>query len=164
MSVKSVVGNLSRNVGDKISSYHSIGQSIIEKTLSHLGTRASNIWDGGFVGMSASGVEDLKKNMDKYCNDVQDIVKYFDANAVISEAIKGTEIEAAIHQYLNSIKELLMAYVGTMRQEIAEINEAYENFVVTTQGNISKDVEGVASDITSEAEKITGEAGNIKLD
>ena len=164
MSVKSVVGNLEHGINDSISTALRSAKQLVDQAVGDLANRAVHIWDGGFIGMSYDGVGNLKASLKKYCETIQEQIDKFNANAEIDKAIKGTVIEYAMHQYLDSVKDLLKAYVSTLKQEIAELDEAYANFVVTTQASISRDVEAVASDITKEAQEITNESGNIKLD
>lgn len=164
MSVKSVVGNFTQDVGDRISGFlHSTGTQI-ENITGALGTSIPHFWDGGFVGMSEAGKTELKTNLANYCKSVQDTMSKFDAYGAVSSAIKGTKVDEALHQYLASMKTLLDAYVSTMKQEIAELDEAYENFVGVTQTSIAKDVEGMSKDVASTAKNILDETDKIKLD
>lgn len=155
MSVQSVVGNFTKTVQDTISNTLHNTKGAIENIIGTVNAHASSFWDGGFVGMSYEEKEAFKEHLGKYVDDVQSIIDGFDANATISMAIKGKDIEPAVHDYLNSMKQLLKAYVSTVKQEIAEIDEAYENFVGQAQRSISSDVETMSSDIKNQAEKVS---------
>ena len=154
MSVQSVVGNITHDIGDGADIVLNQVRGRVEALIGSIGTGIGSIWDGGFVGMSLDGKEEFKTQLGKYITDVQAIIQNFNANAQIDTAIKGTQIEPAVHNYLDSMKRLLEAYVSMLKQALFEIDEAYENFVVKTQGSISSDVEQMSSDIKQQAEQV----------
>lgn len=59
-------------------------------------------------------------------------------------------------RFIAAIKELLTAYVSTMKQEIEEADEAYQNFMQSGQS--------VAQDVNSAASEIRSNASSIRLD
>lgn len=153
MSIRSMVGNATRTVQNNIGSVLNEASSFLENATGTITTQAAHLWDGGFAGMSESGIQELVNILEKYCADMETIINGFNADADLSGAIKGSQIEPAIRKYVESVKKLLQAYVSRIRVEKDEANEAWTNFR-DRQQEISQDVEQVSSDIQQEAEKI----------
>lgn len=153
MSIRSTVGNIAHNVQDRLSSILTTGKTQIENIVGSVTTSLSNIWSGGFTGMSESGMTELKTQLTNYCQEVQDLIDGFDQTGDITSALKG-DVQTAAYDFIDAIKKLLQAYVSTMKQEIAEADEAYQNFVSSGQ-SIAQDVQAAASDIRSNASSIS---------
>ena len=166
MAIKDVTAGFERNVSDNISEYLRTTKSAIDNIIGDFKkTGASEFWeDIGFVGMSAAEKTQLKVNLNGYCESIQNIIQGFEANAKLDEVIKGDVVSEAMHTYLQSIKDLLKAYVAIMKQEINEIDEAYNNFVEKTQGSIATDVGAMAKDISSKANDIIEASSHISLE
>lgn len=156
MSISSTIGNISYNVQDNISSLLSFGRTSIENIVGTTTTSLSNLWDGGFTGMSEAEMENLKQALTKYCADIQDVISGFDQTGDITQALKG-DVQTAAYDFIAAIKVLLQAYVSTMKQEIAEADEAYRNFVASGK-SISQDVQAAAADIRQNAKSISLDA------
>lgn len=154
-SIRSTIGNFEHLVHDTISSVLASARTQIQNLVGTATSRLSNIWSGGFTGMSEQGMADLKAQLSSYCQDVQDLIDSFDQTGDITSALRG-EVQTAAYDFIAAIKSLLQAYVSTMRQEIDEADEAYRNFA-SSDKSISQDVESSASDIRSNA-------NNIRLD
>ena len=103
--------------------------------------------------MSESGMAELKTQLQNYCSEIQAQIDQFDQTGDITGALKG-EVQNAAYDFIAAIKTLLQAYVSTMKQEIAEADEAYQNFISAGQ-SISSDVQSAASDIRSNASNIS---------
>lgn len=153
MSIRSTVGNFAFNVQDNISSVLTTTRSQIENIVGSTTTALSNVWSGGFVGMSQSGMDDLKTKLTDYCDGLQLAIDGFDQNGDITSALQG-EVQTAAYDFIAAVKELLQAYVSTLKQEIAEADQAYNNFMSSGK-SISQDVENAASDIRSNASQIS---------
>lgn len=152
MNIRSTSGNILHNVQDNLSSALISGKTAIENIVGTATTSLSNIWGGGFTGMSKEGIEELKTSLNKYCQEIEELIGGFDQNGDITMALQG-DTQTAAYDFIDAIKQLLQAYVSTMRQEIDEADEAYNNFAMSSQ-SISQDVESAAQDIRSNASQI----------
>ncbi len=153
MSIRSTIGNFSYSVKDVLSTTLTTARTQINNIVGTTTTSFSNLWDGGFTGMSESGIAELKTQLENYCQEIQSIINGFDQTGDITMALKG-EVQTAAYDFIEAIKVLLQAYVSTMKQEIAEAEDAYRNFVSSGQ-SISQDVRDAASDIRSNASSIS---------
>lgn len=154
-NIQSAVGSMVYGVQDVLSSTLSSARVHLDNIIGTVTTGLSHVYDGGFTGMSESGLEELKIYLNNYCNEVQQLIDGFDQTGDITSALKG-EVQTAAYDYIAAIKKLLQAYVSTMRQEIAEIDEAYRNFVTANQS--------ISQNVTSAAEEIRSQATGIQLD
>ncbi len=152
MSIRSTVGNMNHSFKDTISSTLTTIKTKLEGIVGSTSTALSNIWSGGFTGMSESGMTALKESLKTYCQEIEELIASFDQRGDITSALKG-EVQDASYEFIAAIKELLQAYVSTMKQEIAEADQAYQNFVSSGK-SISQDVQNSASDIRSNASSI----------
>ena len=152
MAIKSTLGNMSYSVQDTLSSILTTTKTQIGNIVGSVSTSLSNIWQGGFTGMSESGFAELKTQLSNYCNDVQGLIDGFDQTGDITSALKG-DVQTAAYEFIGAIKELLKAYVSRMRQEISEADEAYANFLQSSQ-SISQDVQSAAQEIRTNASQI----------
>ena len=152
-SIRSTIGNMTHNVQDTLSSVLTTARTQIENIVGSTTTTLSNLWSGGFTGMSESGIAELKIQLSNYCQDVQNLIDSFDQTGDITSALQG-DVQTAAYDFIAAIKTLLQAYVSTMKQEITEVDEAYQNFIASGQ-SISQDVTSAASDIRSNASSIS---------
>lgn len=153
MSIKSTIGGFIRDVQDNLSSILVTAKTQIEGIVGGIGASLSDIWSGGFTGMSEAGIAELKVQIGKYISDVQALIDGFDQTGDITSALKG-DTQTAAYDFIAAIKKLLQAYVSTMKQELAEVDEAYTNFMASSQ-SIAQDVNEAASDIRSNASQIS---------
>lgn len=153
MSVRSTVGNITHSVDDVVSNALSGARTALENIVGNVSTSLSNIWSGGFVGMSESGMQELCAQIENYCQSIEDSISQFDEKGNIENALKG-DVQVAAVDFIAAVKELLQEYVGTMRQEINESEEAYDNFIQSGK-SISQDVETAANDIRGTADSIS---------
>lgn len=153
MSIRSTVGNITHSVQDTLSSVLTTAKTQIENIVGTTTTSLTNIWSGGFTGMSESGMAELKTQLTNYCQEIQELIESFDQTGDITVALKG-DVQTAAYDFIAAIKTLLQAYVSTMKQEIAEADEAYRNFLASGQ-SIAQDVSDAASDIRSNASNIS---------
>lgn len=152
MAISNVVGNFTHNVRDSLSTTLTTAKTQIENIVGSTSTSLSNVWSGGFTGMSDAGMSELKTQLTTYCQEIEDLIESFDQSGDITSALKG-DVQTATYDFIAAIKTLLKAYVSTMKQEIAEADEAYNNFLQAGQ-SISQDVNDAASDIRSNASSI----------
>lgn len=152
--IGSAVGSIVHDASIDVSSILNDSRSAMEATVGEVTNSLANInlYSGGFTGMSKEGMESLKSALTTFCNNIQDTISNFKQDGDISSALKGQTQEAAI-DFIEQIKSLLQAYVSLMRAEIAEADEAYENFM-NVEKSISSDVQSTAQDIRSNASKI----------
>lgn len=114
-----------------------------------------NIFNGGFAGMSEAGMSELASEINKYCKRIEAKIAEFNEHGDIEVALKG-DVQVAALDFVAAIKELLRAYVSTMRQEITEAKEAYQNFLAAGRQ--------ISQDIQSDAGEIRSNASDIRLD
>ncbi len=151
-NIRSTVGNITHNVQDTISSVLNTASIKMENIVGTVQTGLTNMFSGGFIGMSADGMAELTNILRNYCEEVQGIISGFDQTGDITSALKG-DVQDAAYDFIAAIKQLLEAYVSRMLQEIDEANQAYENFMKSGQ-SISQDVQTAAQDIRSNADEI----------
>lgn len=152
MSLQSVIGGLAGakdNVNDAILAQ---SRARLENIVGNIGAGLSNFWDGGFAGIDENGFEDLKAAIRKYCDVIEGIIAEFNEQAKMESAYKGSIQEASV-DFIRSVKEILQAYVSTMKRNIDDANLAFQNYKSGAQ-QISQNVISDASDIRSEASKI----------
>lgn len=152
MSIRSFLGNTVNVVGDTAGSVINSARITLENIVGSVTTGFSNLWEGGFTGMSQTGVEDLKAALQKYCDDIEAIINGFDETGDISAALKGEAQQAAI-DFIKAIKTMLEAWVSQIKVNISELDEAYRLFTEDNK-NIAQDVQQAASDIRQNAEQI----------
>ena len=155
MSLQSRVGDIVNQVEDQINNLVSQASTSFENTVGSISTNLNNIWSGGFAGMSDQGMETLKSALTTFCNDLQATINGFDEQGNLEVALKG-EAQAAAVEFVSAVKQLLQAYVSRMKQQIAEADQAYQNWLAASGG--------LASDVRSDATEIRNNANSIKLD
>lgn len=151
-NIKSTVGNITRGVDAFSSGKITLVKSKIESLIGNTTASLSNIWSGGFTGMSESGMLELKDALSKYCDEIQAKIDSFDQTGDITSAFKG-RIQEGMYDFIDATKLLLQSYVSTMRVEIDEAEEAYKNFAGSDL-SISQDIQSAAQDIRSNASSI----------
>lgn len=152
MSIQSAVGNIERSVDNTLDTLISGARTSFENILGSLGTSLSNIWDGGFAGIDESNFPVLKEYITKYCSDIEAIISGFNEQARVEVAYKGS-VQTASTDFIKAVKDILQAYVSTMKRNIADADLAFKNYAAGAQ-QISQNVTSDASDIRSEAAKI----------
>ena len=151
-NIQSTIGNITRGVEANLSGKLTNLGTQIESIVGNATASLSNIWAGGFTGMSETGIIELKDALSKFCDEIQAKIDSFDQTGDITSAFKGKS-QTAVYEFIAAIKTLLQAYVSTMRVEIDEAEEAYRNFASSDQ-TISQNVQSAASEIRSNASSI----------
>ena len=154
-NIQSTIGNITRGVEAFSSGKLTNLGTQIESIVGNATASLSNIWAGGFTGMSESGIIELKDALTKYCDEIQAKIDSFDQSGDITSAFKGKS-QTAVYDFISAIKSLLQAYVSTMRVEIDEAEEAYKNFANSDQS--------IAQNVQSAADEIRSNANSIRLD
>ena len=152
MSIQSTVGNIKHNIGDNVSTVVSQGKSRLASIVNSTTTSFRNVWTGGFAGMSDTGIQELKNQLNKFCKEIDDLISSFDQEGDITQALKG-DPQTAAYEFIDAVKKLLVAYVSQMRKEISEMDDAYASFVESGK-SIASDVNAAAQDIRANAEAI----------
>ncbi len=162
MSIRSQVGNLSYNAKDAISTIVTAANTRLSNLFNTVTTGLGNLYSGGFVGMSQSGMQDLISAVNDYCDKIEAEIDAFKADGNRDDAYAG-EINEAVETYLVQLKAMLAAYVSTMRAETEEAAIAYNAFH-DAEENISQDVVTDSESVASEAESIRKESTEIPLE
>jgi len=155
MSLQSYVGDITHNIGTTVNDLLNQAQNGLKQINGSVQTALSTIWSGGFAGISESGLQNVERAIDTYIASIQQIINEFKPEGDIEIALKGAPHDAAVN-FIASVKQLLDAYVSTMRNEKNEMWEAYNNYKKAGQ-NISQQV-------TQDADAIRQNADSIKVD
>ena len=165
--MRSAIGEFEHSTSDLISQTLIKEKSAIEEICYGIAGRIkygdADFWRGGFIGMSEAGKEELKSAIRTYIENIQEAISIFDTHYSIKEGIKGTAINEALDDFIRSVKMLLQSYVDLLKQELGEINDAYDNFVTKTQGVIKEDIGQMSGYITDNANRIMDEAKNLDM-
>lgn len=152
MSIQSWWGNVTSDVegwfNNKLGNIKTKLESVVGTTT----TRFTNLWDGGFAGISEQGIEELKNELKNFCSAIEDQIASFDEEGEIANAYKGVIADAA-RDFIRAIEEILKAYVSTMKVNISEADLAFKNYKAGSQA-ISQNVIADAADIRKEAQSI----------
>lgn len=155
MSVQSTISTFTYSVEDKISASLRTAKTAMTTAVGTITTKAGSLFNGGFVGMSDSGFESLKNAIKKYCSDLQTTINGYNTDADITGALKG-DTQVAAQEFIEAVKDLLDAYISTIKQEIDEATEAYNNFKASSAS--------IKTNVTSDAQQIRSDAKKISLD
>lgn len=154
MSLRADLGNTVKGIGDRISSFINTAKNTVDNTIGTVTSRVGSIWSGGFSGMKESGKEELKTAMQQYITTVSDIINNFNADGEISNALKGTDLERGVHEFLASMKKLFTAYVEALKLEQDELETAYQTWVNTNQGSLVSQIEQDKADVEKAASEV----------
>ena len=152
MSIQSAVGNIISNTKNDITSIITGAKGALENIVGSVGTKLSNLWDGGFAGIDENSFGTLKQAIMDYCKEVDEIINGFNQEGHLEVAYKGA-IQDSANDFVVAVKEILVAYVSTMRRNIAEAVTAFQNYRQAAQ-SIAQDVQADAANIRSEAQKV----------
>lgn len=155
MSIQSALGNIVSGVTNDLQGLLTAAKAKLEGIVGGIATSMTNLWDGGFAGIDENNFDTLKAALESYCNSIDEIIRGFDQTTNLDVAYKGAINEAA-NDFVDSVKEILTAYVSTMRRNIAEADTAFQNYAQAAQS--------IAQDVKSDAADIRSEAQNIRLD
>ena len=162
MSIQSTVGNITHNVQDVFDTVVNGASSKLEGIVGTISTAVTNLYSGGFVGLSREGMAELDSALETYIGELEDIINGFNEEADAADAYAG-QIKTAVHEYVVSVQKLLSAYVTTLRQEVEEANEAFNNMNQADQ-DVSQNVTSDASDVAGNAESIRKDSVTVSLE
>ncbi|MBQ6841577.1 MAG: hypothetical protein IJO63_05660 [Bacilli bacterium] len=152
ISLSSFFDNIGNDVENWFENLFSGAKTQLENVVGSVTTGFSNLWSGGFAGISESGVEDIKAALKTYCDAIEEQIATFDEEGNISNAYKG-EIQTAAREFIRAIKQILQAYVSTMKVSIEDATNAYNNYKAAAS-DISQDVTADAADVRAQAQSI----------
>lgn len=155
MSIQSSVGNFTRNAQESVRSVISSATGRLDGIVGSATTTVSNVFSGGFVGISVTNADSLKNAINNYIQGVQDTINGFNENANLENAYKG-EVQVATQEFLRAVKQLLQAHITQMRVNLKEFDEVIANY---TQGATD-----LGSQVTQQADEIRQNATQIKID
>ena len=145
--------NISHSVEDRIAKARSVASKAFDNISGNINsTLSGHHFRESFVGISKTGLEDLKTGLEKYIQTVQSIVDGFNEDGDISSSLQGYPLGAA-KEFIKAIKYLLNSYISSMRMEKKEIDEALKNYDAAAS-KIQKVVSQDASSIRQTADKI----------
>lgn len=155
MSIRSFVGNVASNVGNDLQSIMAAAKIAVQNVVGSVETGLTTLWSGGFAGIDENNFDTIKNALTEYCNTIEEHIEEFDQMSKLEVAYKGS-IQEAADDFVKAVKEILRAYVTTMRRNITEADTAFQNY--------KENAEKIAQDVMSDAESVRSEAKKIRLD
>ena len=155
MSLQSSVGNVTRSATESVKSILSTTTGKIENTIGTATTAVTNVWSGGFAGISTANATALENAINTYIQGIQDTIQGFNENANLENAYKGAAQEGA-QVLLRESKSLLQAYVSLMKRSVNDFHDAVERYVQAA-GDLG-------TKISQQADEIRANAESIKMD
>ncbi len=158
MSIKSYVGNVVRNVENQIDNVKTKASSVVSK-FGATATSFTSKFSGGFTGMSESGFQQLQQSIETYVSGLEsDLETACNTNkAKIDKGYKGTNIEAAVSEYIEAERDLFKAYVNSIRQEINDASKAYRELGKTINSDIVNDIDADTAEVKNDAQSMIDE-------
>lgn len=155
MSLQSFVGDALRGAQNTLSDVFSSAKGTLENIVGSTSTALTNVWSGGFAGISETGIVDLKNALNNYINNIEATIASFDEAGNIENALKGN-IQTAAQDFIAAIKQLLQAWVTQMRVNLADLDSAYKNYTEAAAD--------LSTQTSSNADSIRSQAQEIRLD
>ena len=155
MSIQSSIGSFTRNTQEGVRSVISRASGMLDGIVGSATTTVSNVFSGGFVGISTANADSLKNAINNYIQGVQDTINGFNENANLENAYKG-EVQAANQEFLRAVKELLQAHITQMRVNLKDFDEVVANY--------TQSASDLGSQVTQQADEIRQNATQIKID
>ncbi len=155
MSIQSSIGSFNRNTQEGVRSVISRAAGMLDGIVGSATTTVSNVFSGGFVGISTANADSLKNAINNYIQGVQDTINGFNENANLENAYKG-EVQAATQEFLRAVKELLQAHITQMRVNLKDFDEVVANY--------TQSASDLGSQVTQQADEIRQNATQIKID
>ena len=150
MGIQGIIGDVSSNIGNKITTFLENAWNAVNGITSNIGTFVADIWDGGFVGVK--DFEALKAAVTEYSTKTQAVIDEYNVNADLDTALKG-DAATALHEFVVSTKSLLDAYVKLVEKWNSELDEYMQNYQ-EGDSNLSDNVLQDAQDVAAAAENI----------
>lgn len=153
MGIQAIIGDIRSNAGQTIQSLLDTAYSHASGMAGSIGTFISNVYDGGFAGVS--DFDALKQAITRYKEEVQSIVDTYNANADLEQTFKG-EVATAMHEFVTNTKTLLEAYASMVEQWNIDLVDVYTKY--------QEGASSTAQKIQSDAQDVLAAAQNISLD
>ena len=116
---------------------------------------SSNVYDGGFAGMSETAVEEVKADVKKYIEQLKSSVSSFDDLKEIDTFLKG-ETNTAAHEYVQAMKDVMGTYLESLNDVAKDIDAAYQSF--------KQQSSSIASATSNSAQDLRAQAANKPID
>lgn len=155
MSIRSFVGNVANSVNNDLQSVMITAKTAIQNVVGSVETGISTLWSGGFAGIDEKHFDIIKSALNEYCNKIEAKINEFNQMNKLEVAYKGS-IQVAADDFVGAVKDILTAYVTTMRRNIAESDTAFQNY--------KERAENIATDVINDAEQVRQEAKKVRLD
>ena len=161
--ISGAISDLTNKIGNRIDNAWNTVSSSVSGLVNDVGTWATNLWDGGFAGVS--DFDALKTAVTNYVADTQAIIDEFNTDANLDGTVKG-EANQALHDYIVATKTALNSYVSVLniwKDDLDAVYEAYKAGDQTVSSNVN-DATDVLNDavknIDSDSTGIGGYSGN----
>ena len=155
MALKQFFQNASQGLENALYTAKSAIKSKLEGIVGSAKASFSSLWDGGFAGIDQNGAGALEQALKNYVQNAEETIALFNSQNKFGEALKGKVLDAMV-DYSQAIKELLQAYVTTMKVNITDMRAAFDAYMQQT--------DELAANVSSDAEAIRSQAASIRLD
>ena len=152
MSLRSILGNVTKSVGDTAGSVISATTAQINGIVGTAGVAVSSTFSGGFIGIDTNNINAVETAIIKYCDSIGTIISGFDENAQLDNAYKG-KMQEGVRKYVMEVKGLLTAYVSFMKKSVEDLHAAVEAYNAGVS-DLSQQVQNDADSIRQKAESI----------
>lgn len=116
------------------------------------GNVASSSYD--VVGIDTKQIPDMQKAINTYVNEVQEHLSQVKVTTEPSVALKGTEMEIAVKEYVAKVVEYCNALCSNLlafSDKLYKVQQAWEN----SDANMSKTINGGAGELNSASQTYT---------
>lgn len=116
------------------------------------GTAASS--DYSVVGMRTAGIPIIQQLIRDYVTEVENVLDGFNTEAKVSQAIRGTEMEAAVANYVEKVSQYtksLCTYLLAFNDKLSDVQKAWEAAVADMAQTVNSgmgDLEGASTRYT----------------
>ena len=162
MAINDISGDLSGNITNVFKDQVETGSKSLTEIIGQVKT---NSWFAGggvasygqdVASMNSTKVETFRTAVNNYKSDVNKILEEMeDKSAVIKGALRGI-VADKVQEFFTAIKELSLAYVGSIDQEVSFLIEARNKWIKASTS--------IAGNLSDDAGKIREQISNIKID
>ena len=162
MAIKDISGDLSGNITNVFKDQVETGSKSLTEIIGQVKT---NSWFAGggvasygqdVASMNSTQVSTFRTAVDDYKADVNKILgEMEDKSAIIKGALRGI-VADKVQEFFTAIKELSLAYVGSIDQEVSFLIEARNKWIKASTS--------IAGNLSDDAGKIREQISNIKID
>lgn len=162
MAINDISGDLSGNITNVFKDQVETGSKSLTEIIGQVKT---NSWFAGggvasygqdVASMNSTQVSTFRTAVDDYKADVNKILgEMEDKSAIIKGALRGI-VADKVQEFFTAIKELSLAYVGSIDQEVSFLIEARNKWIKASTS--------IAGNLSDDAGKIREQISNIKID